>query len=128
MAGILTQPHLQRLESLRRVRWVLQGEPGSISLLKRDSTKALVEFLSVDRGVAPFNEDPDGNRLPPGVQLELQVAEELISREDYDQAAAIQHGEQLYRILNPQAEAEEFRPSGLRRFWRFWLAPLEEVL
>jgi hypothetical protein len=128
MAGILTQPHLQRLEALRRVRHVLQGEDPSISLLKRDSTQALVEAVSVDRGWTYTDRDSSGGRLPPQVMFELQIAEEMIGREDVDQTAAIQHGEQIFEIVQlAPGEPGIFRPAGLQRFWRFWLAPLEEL-
>jgi hypothetical protein len=128
MGGILAQAHFQRLEALRRVRWVLQGEPGSISLLKRDLTGELVEFLSIDQGVAPFEEDADGRALPPQVLREIQVSELMIGDEDVMQTAGIQHGQNRYSIvaISPN-EPGIFEPAGLRRFYRFWIAPLEKV-
>lgn len=130
MAGILTQPHFQRLEALRRVRHVLQGEEGSISLRKRDSaTNELVELRSIDRGWTYSDRAADGSALPPSVMFELQVAEELIAREDISQTAGVQHGQQRFQIVQVSpGEPGIFSPAGLQRFWRFWLAPLEEVL
>lgn len=128
MAGTLTQPHFQRIEALRRVRHVSQGEPGSISLLKRDSTNALVEVLPIDKAWTYSDVDAGGRALPPQVMFELQVAEELLTLDDVRQVAAIQHGQQVFQIARVSpGEPGIFPPTGLLRFWRFWLAPLEEV-
>lgn len=129
MAGILTQPNLRRLDALRRVRHVLQGEAGSISLLKRDaSTNALVALLSIESGWTYSDHDAGGRALPPSVMFELQVAEELITKANIDQTAAIQHGQRRFQIVQfSPGEPGIFPPTGLNRFWRFWLAPLEEV-
>jgi hypothetical protein len=126
MAGILTQPHFQRLEALRRVRHVLPGEEPSISLLKRDSTNALVALLSIDNGWTYSDVDAGGSRLPPQVMFELQVAEELVVIDEVKQTAGVQHGQQRFHIVQVSAgEPGIFAPTGLNRFWRFWLAPLE---
>jgi hypothetical protein len=126
MAGILTQAHFQRLEALRRVRHLLQGEEPSISLLKRDATNALVSLLSIDSGWTYSDADANGSRLPPQVMFELQIAEELIVIDDVKQTAGVQHGQQRFHIVQISAgEPGIFPPTGLRRFWRFWLAPLE---
>lgn len=124
MAGILTQPHAQRLEALRQVRHVLQGEEPSILFLKREpGTNALSELLSVDKSWTYDGADAIGNKLPPDVLFELQVAETLISPDDLKQAAAVQHGSKIFQILRPSP----FAPTGFARFWRFWLAPAEEL-
>lgn len=129
MAGILTQPHFQRLETLRRVRHVLQGEDASVTLLKRNASNKLVELLSIDEAWTYSDRDVNGGGLPPQVMYELQVAEELITRTDMKQIAAVEHGAQRFQIvLISPGEPGLFPPTGLNRFWRFWLAPLEEVL
>jgi hypothetical protein len=130
MAGILTQAHMQRLEALRRVNLVLQGEPGSISLQKRDpNTGAFVDLMSVDRSFYPFfTQDAEGRSLPPDVQFELQIGELMLSDEDAKQVAAIQHGGQRFRVVRgDQAEPGILPPTGPRRYWRFHIAPLEEA-
>lgn len=129
MAGILTQPHLQRLEALRRVRHVLQGEEPSITLLKRDSTNELVELHLIDRGWTYGDRDVNGSALPPQVMFELWIAEELITKEDVKQMAGVQHGQQRFQIVQVSpGEPGIFLPTALNRFLRVWLAPLEEVL
>ena len=128
MAGILTQPHLRRLEALRRNHHLLQGEQGSISLLKRDSTQALVELLAIDSSWFYGDRDVNGRALPPWVTFELQVAEELIVTDNIHQTAAVQHGQKRFQIAQREdTRPGIFPPTGINRFWRFWLAPLEEV-
>lgn len=128
MSGILTQAHFRRLEALRRVRHVLQGETTSISLLKRDSTNALVQLLSISQAWTYSDVEADGSRLPPSVMFELQVAEELISAANMTQIAAVKHGQQVFQIVAiAPGEPGIFQPVGLDRFWRLWLAPLEGV-
>jgi hypothetical protein len=130
MAGILTQTHMQRLEALRRVNLVLQGEPGSISLQKLDpNTREFVDFLPIDRSFYPFfTADADGKSLPPDVRFELQIGELMLSDEDAKQVAAIQHGTQRYRVVRgDQAEPGMVPPTGPQRFYRLHIAPLEEV-
>lgn len=130
MAGMLTQSHLRRLEALHRVRHVLQGEEGTISLRKRDATtNELVELLLIDRGWTYGDRAADGSTLPPQVMFELQVAEELIAKEDINQVAAIQHGQQRFKIVQlAPGEPGIFVPTALDRFYRVWIAPLEEVI
>lgn len=128
MAGILTQPHFQRLEALRRVRHALQGEEPSISLLKRDSTNKLVPLLSIDSGWTYSDTDANGSRLPPQVMFELQIAEELVTIEEVKQIAGVEHGIRRFRIaVVSEGEPGIFLPTGLHRFWRFWLALSEET-
>lgn len=128
MPGILTQPNLRRLEALNRVRHVLQGEEGSISLLKRDSTNTLVELALIESGWTYSDRDKDGLNLPHWVTYELQVAEDLIAREDRDQIAAIQHGQKRFRIVErSDGKPGIWEPEGFNRFWRFYLSPLEEI-
>lgn len=129
MAGTLTQAHMRRIEAMRRVRHELQGEDPSISLLKRGTGSALVEFLPIDQGWAYGDRAADGGRLPPSVMFELQVAEEMITADQIVQVAAVQHGQQIFQIVAiALGEPGIFRPTGIQRFWRFWLAPLEATL
>jgi hypothetical protein len=117
---------MQRLEALRRVRHVLQGEQPSITLLKRDGTNQLVPLLSIGSGWAYTDTDVNGSRLPPQVMHELQVAEELLTMEYVKQGAGWQHGLQRFHIVQiSEGEPGIFPPTGFYRFWRFWLAPLE---
>jgi hypothetical protein len=118
---------MKRLEALRRVRHVLQGEDGTITLLKRNaSTNALVDLLEIDTGWTYSDREANGGRLPPSVMFELQIAEEMISATDMAQIAAIRHGQQIFQIVViAPGEPGIFKPSGLQRYWRFWLAPLE---
>lgn len=130
MAGILTQSHMKRLEALRRVKLELMGEPGEISLQKRDAiTGAFVDFLTVDESFYPFfTRDAEGKALPPDVRYELQIGETMLSDEDAKQVAAVLHGAQRFRVVRgDQAEPGMVPPTGPQRFWRFHIAPLEEV-
>jgi len=130
MSGLFTQAHMQRLEAIRRVNLELQGEPGSISLQKLDpTTREFVDFLTVDKSFYPFfTGDAEGKSLPADVRYELQIGELMISDEDARQVAAIQHGTQRFRVVRgDQAEPGVVPPTGPRRFWRFHIAPLEEV-
>lgn len=128
MPGLLTQSHKKRLDALRKVRHVLQGEEGTIVLLKRDVTNALVELLSIDSAWSYGDKDVDGRTLHPAVMFELQIAEEMITIDNVKHTTAVQHGTQRFQIVQVSpGEPGIFPPSGLYRFWRFWLAPLEEV-
>lgn len=130
MAGILTQAHKFRLEALRRNMVELQGDPGEISLQKLDaSTRAFVDFLTVDSSFYPyFTQDADGRSLPPDVQFELQIGEEMITDAEAKQVSAIKHGTQRFRVVRgDQAEPGVLLPTGPRRYYRFHIAPLEET-
>lgn len=130
MAGILTKAHMQRLEALRRVNLELMGDPGEISLEKLDpTTRAFVSLLTVDRSFYPFfTLDADGRSLPPDVQFELQIGEEMIEDADARQVSAILHGTQRYRVVRgDQVEPGMLMPIGTRRYYRFHIAPLEET-
>jgi hypothetical protein len=107
----------------------LQGESGTITLLKRNAaTGALIELLSIDRGWTYSDRDANGGMLPPHVMFELQVAEELVATADVRQTWAIKHGAQVFKIAQAGlGEPGIFQPSGFNRFWRFWITPLEEV-
>ena len=101
-----------------------QGESGSIVFLKRaPGTNALAALVTVGEDWSYSSVDRNGNRLPPDVLFELRVAEDSISSSDLKQAAAIQHGSQLFQIVRPSP----FELTGFERFWRFWLAPAEDV-
>jgi hypothetical protein len=128
MAGILTQSHTKRLETLRRVHLELQGQPGSISLQKLDgTTREFVDFLSIDQSFYPFfTRGADGRNLPPDVAFELQIGETLMTDSDAKQVAAIRHGTQRFRVVRgDQAEPGILPPTGARRYWRLHIAPLE---
>jgi len=128
MAGILTQPHTLRLNALHRVRHVLQGEEPSISLLKRGTANELIELIPIDSGWTYGDAAAGGGRLPPQVMFELQIAEELLTMDVVKQVAAVEHGAQRWHIVQvSQGEPGIFPPTGINRFWRFWLAPLEET-
>ena len=121
MIPMLASTHYHRLEALRQLTHARQGEVGTISLMRRDSVNGLVESLSIEKAWFYDEADADGRRLPEGVRFELQVAEELITSDDLKQLAAIQHGDIIFKILAPSP----FRPTGLQRFWRFWLTEAE---
>jgi hypothetical protein len=121
---------MQRLEALRRVNLVLQGEPGSISLEKLDpTTREYVAFLTVDRSFYPFFKvDAEGKSLPPDVQFEAQFGELTITDEDAKQTGTLLHGTTRFRVVRgDQAEPGMLTPTGPHRFYRFHVAPLEEV-
>ncbi len=130
MAGILTQVHMNRLETLRRIHLELEGEPGTILLEKLDSTtRAFVGFLTIHKSFYPFfTRDAEGRSLPPDVRFELQIGEEMLTDEDARQVAAVRHGTQRFRVVRgDQAEPGMVPPTGPYRFWRFHIAWLEEV-
>jgi hypothetical protein len=129
MAGILTQAHGKRLETLRRVRHLLQGEEPTIVLQKRDSSsQELVDLISVETAWSYTDREMDGSRLHPAVMYEMQIAEESITLDDVYQTAAVRHGQRRFQIVQVSpGEPGIFPPVGTNRFWRFWLAPLEEI-
>jgi|SRR5262245_36683366 len=128
MAGLLTKSHLQRLNALHRIRHALQGEEPTITLLKRGTLNALVELISLDTGWTYSDREKDGSRLHPSAMFELQIAEELITSSEVYQTVAVQHGTQRFSIARiTPGEPGIFPPAGLQRYWRFWLAPLEEI-
>jgi hypothetical protein len=123
MAGILTQAHTRRLEALHRVRHILQGEDPSIVFLQRTpGTNALSQSLTISQNWTYTDRDASGDKLPPEVRFELQVAEPLFTKANLQQTVAVQHGQKIFRIVRPSP----FEPTGFQRFWRFWLAPAEE--
>lgn len=127
---MLTQAHMQRLESLRRVNLEQMGEPGTIALEKLDpSTREYVAFLTIDRSFYPFFKlDAEGKSLPPDVQFEAQFGEDTITDDDARQTGALLHGTTRFRVVRgDQAEPGILRPTGPNRFYRFHIAPLEEV-
>lgn len=125
MSGSLAQAHAMRLETLRQLRHVAQGEDGSITLQKREAgTGALSDLLRVGRSWAYGGEGVLNEiRLPQNVIFELQVAETEISKQDLRKAAAVKHGRKTFKVIRPSP----FDPVGFDRFWRFWLAPAEEL-
>jgi hypothetical protein len=130
MAGILTQAHSKRLETLRRVHLELQGEPGEISLQKLDpTTRQFVDFLLIEEAFYPFfTKTTDGRSLPPDVAFELQIGETMLTDENAKQVAAVRHGTQRFRVVRgDQAEPGILPPTGPRRYWRFHIAPLEKT-
>lgn len=129
MAGILTQAHMARLEALRRNMVELMGDPCEISLQKLDpSTRAFVDFLSIDESFAFSTIDAEGKSLPHDVQFELQIGEEMMTADDAKQCSAILHGTQRFRVVRgDQAQPGMLMPTGPRRYYRFHIAPLEET-
>jgi hypothetical protein len=108
----------------RAAQHVGQGEAGAIVFLKREpGTNALITLAIVSDNWAYSSVDRSGHALPPEALFELQIAEGVIAAETVKQAAAIQHGARRFRIVRPSP----FEPTGLDRFWRFWLSPAEEV-
>jgi hypothetical protein len=113
----------------RRLNHEGQGEPGQIVFLQRDpATKDLIALLSVESwGYGDL--DAAGVRVPPQVLYELQVPESFLTDDQVKKIAAIQHGQQRYGlVILDVGERGIFPPAGPRRFWRFWLAPLEELI
>lgn len=130
MAVTLTQAHMKRLETLRRVHLESQGEPGSISLQKLDpTTRQFVSFKTVDESFYPFfTQTAEGRALPPDVRFEAQFGETVISDDDAKQAGALLYGTVRYRVVRgDQASPGVFPPAGPQRFWRFHIAALEEA-
>lgn len=127
--SLLGDVQAANLEWSRKIYHVDQGEEGEIWLLKRDvSTNQLTQFKRVKCSWSPADRQPNGDRLPMQVQFELRIAEELIEQADVNQAAGIQHGSQIYQIVTVgQSEPGIFKPFGADRFWRFWIASLEEI-
>lgn len=105
-----------------------QGEALEVVLQQRDQlTKAYVDFLPVE-AFGYRDKDAAGDRLPAGVAFELNVPEAVLSVEDAKKVGAIRHGQQRYQIVRgDQGESGMFPPAGHRRFWRFWIVPMEEL-
>jgi len=105
-----------------------QGEVKKVALMQRqDGTGLFIPLLEVEDFGRREN-DPAGRSLPPHVSFELTIKEGLITKEHADKTIAIDHGKQRYGILRGSgAEAGVWPPIGSNRFWRFWVAPLEEL-
>lgn len=130
MAGILTQAHMQRLESLRRVNLELMGEPGTIALQKRNlATGGFVDVVIIDRSFYPyFTQDADGKSLPGDVAFETQIGEEMMTEAEAKQVSALLHGTRRFKIVpGDQAKPGIYAPTATHRFWRLHIAILEEV-
>jgi hypothetical protein len=126
--SLLANVQLASLDWENRLNHGGQGEAWEIVLEQRDPvTKTYTGFLTV-QAFGYRDKDAAGDRLPAGVAFELNVAEALLSYEDAKRAGAILHGQQRYQIVRgDQGESGIFPPTGHRRFWRFWIVPMEEL-
>jgi hypothetical protein len=53
---------------------------------------------------------------------ELQIHESMLdATTDVPNVVAVQHSGVIYQIIRPSP----FPPTGMLRFWRFWLSPQE---
>jgi|SRR5882672_719294 len=128
LMSLLAKVQAANIEWDHRLNHAGQGETTQIVLMQRHATtNALIDFLPIaswkyrDRG---FNNE----NLPSQVLFELQIAEALITKAQANKTAAIKHGQQIFQIVQiAQGEPGIFQPNGAQRFWRFWLAPLEEL-
>lgn len=126
--SLLGNVQAAQIEWANRLDIAGQGEAKKITLMQRqDGTKLFIPLLEV----AQFDRretDPAGRSLPPVVSFELIVKEELITRAHIDRLGAIDHGNQRYRIVRDfPDEPGIWEPTGDRRYWRFWVAPLERL-
>ncbi len=123
--GLLVRPHFRRLEALRHVRHLLQGEEPTITMLEHQPTdNSLADYLTIEKGWNYDTWTADGLRLPADVQFELQIAEQWLTSIDIGKIVAIRHGEKQFQIMQPSP----FAPTGLHRFWRFWLTTSENLI
>lgn len=128
LMSLLQQVQKQNIEWSHRLYHTGQGETDTIVLKQRQAgTNQIIDLLAItkfrysERGI-------NGENLPPNVLFELHIAEELLTNAQVKKIAAIDHDKQRFEIVQiAQGEPGIFHPHGAHRFWRFWLAPLEEL-
>jgi hypothetical protein len=120
MTGI-AQAQYDALELARRELFVANGQSGDLTLL-RYVNGALTEGKVISAAWSYSDRDASNNRLPPDVLYELQIHESLLDAVvDVPGITAVRHSGVIYQIIRPTP----LPPTGLLRFWRFWLSPQE---
>lgn len=112
--------HRGRLEALRKIRHVLQGEAATIDLLGWDAETGGYAAEPLVTIATCWAKDRVG--LGMGVYIEeFQVGEgdDLLTSEQGLQAVAVQHGSQIFKVQ------KRIAPEGINRYWRFQLQPIE---
>jgi len=120
MTGI-AQAQYDALELARHELFVANGQSGDLTLL-RYVNGALTSGKVISAAWSYSDRDGSNNRLPPDVLYELQIHESLLdATADVPSVVAVQHSGVIYQIIRPSP----FPPTGMLRFWRFWLSPQE---
>jgi len=120
--GLFTDIDAEIIDVLHDLQHVEQGESAEIVFEKLSATNAPVDLVSV----SSFEYDErsaDNRQLPPDVLYELRIPESLLSADSFRGFSSIRHGTRRFRVVTPSP----FPPSGMNRFWRFWLITQEMV-
>jgi len=82
---------------------------------------ALADSLTITQSWTRSDRTHEGDRLPPEVLYELRIAEDQLTAAQGLSVTAVRHSSVIYQIIRPTP----LPPTGLLRFWRFWLSPQE---
>lgn len=118
----IAQEQYDALELARYEKFVANGQPGDLLLL-RYSGNALASYLTLSNAWDYGDRMCNGTQLPPDVLYELRFHESLLSASDAKYIAAVQHNGIIYQIIRPSP----IPPTGINRFWRFWITPQENT-
>lgn len=118
----LAKEQWDALEMTRQELHVANGEPGEFVLLKRNNdTNGVETLMTVCKGWAYLETE---GPLRQVALYELQVSELEVDATDLKDAVGGKHGNEVFAVVQPTP----LRPTGARRFWRFYLMPAEGEL
>lgn len=110
------------LEFARRETFVANGVSGELICL-RYQNNALATYLTVANAWHYAERDYEGNQLQSDALYELQIHESLLTASQVLAVVGIRHSGIIYKIERPSP----LPPTGLNRFWRFWITPQENA-
>lgn len=116
----VSQAQFDALELARRETFVSNGQSGDLTF-HRYQNGALTAYKVVSAAWDYGDRDYAGNQLPPEVLYELRVHERVLDLAERTYLSAVEHGGVTYQIVRPSP----ILPTGMNRFWRFWLMPQE---
>lgn len=116
----IAQAQYDALELARREKFVANGQSGEVTLLK-SVNGVQVSHKLISQAWDYGERDAVGRLLPPEVQYELRIAENLLQSTDLRIITGAKIDGVIYQIIRPSP----YPPESLRRFYRFWLSPQE---
>lgn len=103
-----------------------QSEGSTLTFEKLDTDGSTIDLFSVT-SFEYSDRDFEGRKLPEGTDYELRISEDEITDTDFIAASSIRHtrpqGTLRYSIIR---EGMKW-PTGLVRFYRFWMTAAEVV-
>lgn len=117
----IAQAQYDALELARRELFVANGQSGDLTFLHYVNG-VLTPGKVLSAAWSYSDRDANNIRLPLDVLYELHIHESLLdATADVPSIVAVQHSGVIYQIIRPTP----LPPTGMLRFWRFWLSPQE---